>query len=406
MQGIYVSRKMKLIARRLRAHCVYETILRALDSTRRHLKRESRKLARQFLGCRRLLKYMLRSGSLDTAPCDRILSFLFDQALRGGDQCSSAHLELQSTEESLLGARYLREGRTLIDDNVALGAVGPTDFMAHHLVAYTANTLLAASAPDPAAELRDSVSVFDFHFRRALHRVLAKQCLATYTASKKDPVRDLLVQFDCATADLMSVVHPYLFSSSERARSMLHPPPQPRSVSDILSDIADATTGRVSVSVEDTDENADSIVVYGIDLGEDCKQPLTCAITQQPMVFPVVVGTGHVFEATSIRYWLRRNKFCPISRQSIETVLFSKSIFELTESLLRHQRSMDGRAGSRGGGFVDIGYLPCYISTHVSNPVAPVTVPEQALHLDLPPRPSEAWLHRMGVFDADHYVMP
>ena len=39
-----------------------------------------------------------------------------------------------------------------------------------------------------------------------------------------------------------------------------------------------------------------------------------CEILQEPTAFPVVLCTGHVFDATSVKFWLRRHDTCPVSR--------------------------------------------------------------------------------------------
>ncbi|KAL9649323.1 hypothetical protein ABK040_014625 [Willaertia magna] len=51
-----------------------------------------------------------------------------------------------------------------------------------------------------------------------------------------------------------------------------------------------------------------------------------CPISQQLMIDPVIVGSGHTFERFSIEEWLKSNNTCPITRMKIKTKLILPNI--------------------------------------------------------------------------------
>ncbi|KAL9657201.1 hypothetical protein ABK040_011423 [Willaertia magna] len=52
----------------------------------------------------------------------------------------------------------------------------------------------------------------------------------------------------------------------------------------------------------------------------------TCPISQQLMIDPVIIESGHTFERDSIEEWLKSNNTCPITRKKIKTTLILPNI--------------------------------------------------------------------------------
>ncbi|KAL9657198.1 hypothetical protein ABK040_011420 [Willaertia magna] len=51
-----------------------------------------------------------------------------------------------------------------------------------------------------------------------------------------------------------------------------------------------------------------------------------CPISQQLMIDPVIIESGHTFERSSIEEWLKSNNTCPITRKKIKTTLILPNI--------------------------------------------------------------------------------
>lgn len=193
-------------------------------------------------------------------------------------------LDSKNNHLALSGAAWLPAARLLSKSELSLcpaDAAGSSHMiMAHDLVAIAASSLFK-EYPSTLANRGIQIAYgtyFDFQLNRALHSVLSRQCLGSYNKNEKDPMGALFLQFDMATSDLMAIVHPYLFASAERACALASD--RPRSVAEILTSCQRDTAGNLSVSVEDADDDAECIPVFGFNPSSDDTQALTCNITQ------------------------------------------------------------------------------------------------------------------------------